>query len=221
MIGQMIMVGFTGRSERDPGVDRRARPTGQGHRSAAWCSIRRISARATSSARSPRSCAMPSPSLVPFIAVDQEGGLVQRLDAAERPHAIFPRRGSVGAQSELTLGRSRRASLRDMAEELAKAGFNLNFGPVVDLSLNPCNPVIVQRERSYRRRSQDRHHARPRLHHRPSRGRMSSPWPSTFPGHGSSQSRQPQVARRTSPRPGRRSSSSLTARSPRTGCSTR
>jgi beta-N-acetylhexosaminidase len=36
-----------------------------------------------------------------------------------------------------------------MAEQLAHAGFNLNFGPVVDLNLNPANPVIGQRQRSF------------------------------------------------------------------------
>jgi beta-N-acetylhexosaminidase len=36
-----------------------------------------------------------------------------------------------------------------MAAELAQAGFNLNFGPVVDLNLNPWNPVIGQRDRSF------------------------------------------------------------------------
>ena len=32
---------------------------------------------------------------------------------------------------------------------MAGAGINLNFGPVVDLSLNPCNNVIARRKRSY------------------------------------------------------------------------
>jgi beta-N-acetylhexosaminidase len=36
-----------------------------------------------------------------------------------------------------------------MAKELAGAGINLNFGPVVDLSLNPWNAVIARRKRSY------------------------------------------------------------------------
>ena len=36
-----------------------------------------------------------------------------------------------------------------MAAELAASGFNLNFGPVVDLNLNPWNPVIGQRDRSF------------------------------------------------------------------------
>ncbi len=36
-----------------------------------------------------------------------------------------------------------------MAKELAEAGFNLNLGPVVDLDLNPDNPVIGARQRSF------------------------------------------------------------------------
>jgi beta-N-acetylhexosaminidase len=36
-----------------------------------------------------------------------------------------------------------------MAEDEAYAGFNLNFGPVVDLNVNPSNPVIGQRDRSF------------------------------------------------------------------------
>jgi beta-N-acetylhexosaminidase len=36
-----------------------------------------------------------------------------------------------------------------MAHEIEEAGFNLNFGPVVDLSLNAGNRVIVQRKRSF------------------------------------------------------------------------
>jgi beta-N-acetylhexosaminidase len=36
-----------------------------------------------------------------------------------------------------------------MAEELAQAGVNLNFGPVVDLNSYPGNPVIARRKRSF------------------------------------------------------------------------
>ena len=36
-----------------------------------------------------------------------------------------------------------------LAEELASAGFNVNFGPVVDLNIVPENPIIGARERSY------------------------------------------------------------------------
>ena len=38
---------------------------------------------------------------------------------------------------------------KSMAQELAKAGFNLNFGPVLDLNLNRRNPVIGRLGRSY------------------------------------------------------------------------
>jgi len=36
-----------------------------------------------------------------------------------------------------------------MAAQLADAGFNMNLGPVVDLNLNPHNPVIGARDRSF------------------------------------------------------------------------
>ena len=35
------------------------------------------------------------------------------------------------------------------AQELAGLGFNVNFGPVVDLNLNPASPTIGRRGRSY------------------------------------------------------------------------
>ena len=36
-----------------------------------------------------------------------------------------------------------------MAAQLAKMGINLNFAPVVDLNLNPANPIIARYERSF------------------------------------------------------------------------
>ena len=36
-----------------------------------------------------------------------------------------------------------------MADELARAGFNMNYGPVVDLNLNRRNPIIARLGRSY------------------------------------------------------------------------
>jgi beta-N-acetylhexosaminidase len=76
---------------------------------------------------------------VPLVAIDQEGGRVQRL---REPLTVLPPMG--------TLGR-----LRDMetcvqvglllAEELGTLGFNLNFAPVVDVATNPDNPIIGDR----------------------------------------------------------------------------
>ena len=82
---------------------------------------------------------------IPFIAVDQEGGLVQLLTG----HGYFPSARSVGANPSFATPQAAERLYQTMAEELAKAGFNLNFGPVVDLSINPHNYVIVQRDRSF------------------------------------------------------------------------
>jgi beta-N-acetylhexosaminidase len=147
MIGQMIMVGFEGRSEGQPGViaarDQLATGTiggvvlypdniGPPEKLHALITYLRD--------------AKSWP--IPFIAVDQEGGLVQRL-TRRSGHGYFPSARSVGANPSLAAPQAAERLYRTMAEELAKAGFNLNFGPVVDLSLNPNNYVIVQRDRSF------------------------------------------------------------------------
>jgi beta-N-acetylhexosaminidase len=80
-----------------------------------------------------------------LVAVDQEGGKVARL---KKKHG-FP--GTVSAQF---LGKNddpdlTRRCAAATAAVLAKAGFNLNFAPLVDLNLNPANPVIGRFERSY------------------------------------------------------------------------
>lgn len=80
-----------------------------------------------------------------FVAVDQEGGRVCRLKE---------RFGFPPSLSEGYLGR------RDNIEETGKAaettaqtlrqlGINLNFAPVVDLNVNPENPIIGKIERSF------------------------------------------------------------------------
>jgi beta-N-acetylhexosaminidase len=147
MIGQMIMVGFPGNNERDPGVkavrDQLARgiiggvvlyPENIGPPD----KLRTL----TAFLRNAKS------SMVPFIAVDQEGGLVQRL-TRRNGHHYFPSARSVGRNPSYAVGDNAERLYASMAEELAYAGFNLNFGPVVDLNLNPANPVIGQRERSF------------------------------------------------------------------------
>ena len=150
---------------------------------------------------------------IPFIAVDQEGELVQRLTG----HGYFPSARSVGANPSFATPQAAERLYQTMAEELAKAGFNLNFGPVVDLSINPHNYVIVQRDRSFG--------ADPNTvatlagaFIRAHRARASRRWRSTFPG----MDRAPPTATRcspTSPPLGRRSRSRPTGRSPRKGCS--
>lgn len=86
--------------------------------------------------------ASPIPLLV---AIDQEGGNVSRL----KQSAGFP--PTVSAQelssiNDLSLTRRHAAQI---AETLAHLGINLNLAPVVDLNVNPDNPIIGRLGRSF------------------------------------------------------------------------
>jgi len=80
-----------------------------------------------------------------FIAIDQEGGKVARL----KPKYGFP--ASVSAQylGELNNLDSTRFYARQTAQTLADISINVNLAPVVDLNINPQNPVIGKLERSF------------------------------------------------------------------------
>jgi beta-N-acetylhexosaminidase len=144
MIGQMIMVGFAGRSEREPGVVAAHDQLANGVIGGVVLYPDNIgSAEQLRALTTYLRDAKSWP--IPFVAVDQEGGLVQRLTG----HGYFPSARSVGANPSFAAAQAAERLYQTMAEDLAKAGFNLNFGPVVDLSLNPNNYVIVQRDRSF------------------------------------------------------------------------
>ena len=82
-----------------------------------------------------------------LIAVDQEGGRVARLKEAR---GFLPSR-SAAQLNELSLRHPDSVSLEydRQAQQLRDLGFNVNFAPVVDLNVNPENPVIGKLERSY------------------------------------------------------------------------
>ncbi len=118
-----------------------------------------------------------------LVAIDQEGGKVSRL----KEKFGFP--PTVSAQSLGTtddLANTRRHALA-IAETVAALGINLNLAPVVDLNINPRNPIIGKLERSFSAdpmivtrhalefiRAHHAHNVRCALKH--------------FPGHGSSTS---------------------------------
>lgn len=79
-----------------------------------------------------------------FIAIDEEGGAVRRL---ARISGVEPIAGAaaVGKQGSLAAEQS----YGILARALSNLGFNLNFGPVVDLAINPDNAVIARLGRSY------------------------------------------------------------------------
>ena len=83
--------------------------------------------------------------LVPFIGIDQEGGKVQRLNG-RHGFTDIPTARAVAGEGSI---KAARETYEQLAGELEAAGFNVNFGPVVDLDLVPTNPIIGAKERSY------------------------------------------------------------------------
>lgn len=80
-----------------------------------------------------------------LVAIDQEGGMVNRLKpvygfAPTHTARYFGERNEVGA----TL-----AEAEQTAAVLRYLGINLNFAPVVDLDINPDSPAIGRYQRSY------------------------------------------------------------------------
>ncbi len=116
-----------------------------------------------------------------LIAIDQEGGQIARLKA---------RHGFSSTPSQAELGRwddqeRTRSSAREVGELLASLGINLNFAPVLDLAVNPDNPIIAALERSYGAEP-DRveRHARWTIQEFHRAGVLSAV--KHFPGHGAS-----------------------------------
>lgn len=184
-IGQMIMVGFRGLSVTDgaPIVqDIRKRhiggvilfdydvPTGTwGRNIASPGQLRRLIGALQEAAVTPL-----------FVAVDQEGGKVARL----KEKAGFPATHSqkkLGARGDPG-GTARQAERT--AKTLAGLGINLNFAPVVDLDLDPANPVVGRLERSFSRDPDTvSRHALAVVEAHRRHGVLTAP--KHFPGHGS------------------------------------
>jgi beta-N-acetylhexosaminidase len=145
-IGQTIMVGFSGADEHDPGVRTVRDELAKGLIGGVVLYPENIR-----SARQLRLLtaylANANSELVPFVAVDQEGGRVQRL-TKWTGYKHYPSAQKMGRDRALT-PEAARSLYGEMAKELAGAGINVNFGPVVDLSVNPWNTVIARRKRSY------------------------------------------------------------------------
>jgi len=145
MAGQMVMVGFRGTAPEHAGVKAVISEISQGsiggvmlmkHNIVSIAQVKRLTNALYKAAKAGN---QPTP----FISVDQEGGLVQRLRFTQYPSAA-----KIAKLSEhnaaVTYGK--------MACEIQSAGINVNFGPVVDLDINGRNnPVIGRLNRSYGR----------------------------------------------------------------------
>ncbi|WP_421951576.1 glycoside hydrolase family 3 protein [Pelagibacterium sp.] len=143
MAGQMVMVGFRGNAANSAGVRAVREQIARGEIGGVM--FLRTNVASLEAVRGiNRSLIAARPWLPPFIALDQEGGQIERLTAAVGFGEI-PSARAIAAQ---TPDRAR-AIYAGLADDLARLGFNVNFGPVVDLDLNPDNPIIGRYERAY------------------------------------------------------------------------
>ena len=84
------------------------------------------------------------PQLPLLISIDYEGGQVTRLSQRYGFPATRSARNVANKGEDVAL-----AQAVIMAQTLKQSGFNLNFAPVLDVNINPVNPVIAQKERSF------------------------------------------------------------------------
>ena len=99
-------------------------------------------------------------SLPLFIAVDQEGGRVDRLPFYRGFPAATLLPQALGLKEEMANKKGsqeeKEAALKEtydyakkIAQELSDLNFNLNFVPTVDININPTNPIIGGMGRSF------------------------------------------------------------------------
>ncbi|GLQ54621.1 glycoside hydrolase family 3 N-terminal domain-containing protein [Devosia nitrariae] len=144
MAGQMIVVGFEGDSVDDRSVAALREEIAQGHVGGVMYLKPNVASLAGVEAMNAAFRAA-SPDLPPFITLDQEGGAVERLTQAVGFTEI-PDAATVAARSSVA---EAEALYADLAQRLAALGFNVNFGPVADLDLNPDNQIIARYGRAF------------------------------------------------------------------------
>jgi beta-N-acetylhexosaminidase len=143
MIGQMLVIGFPGTSVQEEWPARIAKMIGNGEIGGVLLLGDNIESpeqlRELTGALRGAGGMFP-----PLIAVDQEGGAVQRLS---------PYKGFLGLPAAKTVAgtdvETAYALYAEQARQLVAEGITVNFGPVADLDLNPDNPIIGRLARSY------------------------------------------------------------------------
>ncbi|HEV7345686.1 MAG TPA: glycoside hydrolase family 3 N-terminal domain-containing protein [Devosia sp.] len=144
MAGQMIVVGFQGDDADDGSVVRLRDELAAGRLGGVMLlktNVKSLDAVAEMNA----SFRAASPDLPPLITLDQEGGAVERLTEAvgftEIPNAAAVAAGYSPDAAETLYA--------EMARSVAALHFTVNFGPVVDVNLNPDNQIIARFGRAF------------------------------------------------------------------------
>lgn len=79
-----------------------------------------------------------------FIAIDQEGGEIQRL---KPEHGFAP----IPSHKDLAMGdvKATYETAYDLGQRLSKLGINVDFAPLLDVDVNPESPAIGAKNRSF------------------------------------------------------------------------
>ncbi|UOM35087.1 glycoside hydrolase family 3 N-terminal domain-containing protein [Acuticoccus sp. I52.16.1] len=143
-IGQMLMVGFQGDDVDQPGPQRIARHIEAGRLGGVLIFRQNVKSEAALKRLTRLFRASAPPGLPVLIAVDQEGGQVQRL-TDKVGFVATPSAKRVAAEGEPAA----RRIYRRLADGLADWGFNVNLAPVVDLGNRSDNPIISKLGRAF------------------------------------------------------------------------
>ena len=138
-IGQMFMLDFRKKDGRDvTSVDEGIANTISKYKPGGVILFRENTVGTQQTLKLTRDYQKASPKIPLFIAVDQEGGAVTRLQSG----TVMPGNMALGAAGsrELTY-----ATAKATGSELNVLGINMDFAPVVDVNNNPSNPVIGTR----------------------------------------------------------------------------
>ncbi len=180
LIGEMLMLGFLGAEASAPWSQRLARQISAGQVGGVVFLGHNFKSRAGVASLTKLYNAAGG-RYRPLVSLDQEGGAVQRL-GKKLGYTSIPRARQVAQKMSAREAKSLYLSLADMVRG---AGFNFNLAPVVDLEIDPANPVVGKWGRAWGRDAEtvtrfataflDAHH---------DRGLACSL--KHFPGHGSS-----------------------------------
>lgn len=137
LIGSMLMLGFLGSDGSAAWAQRLARQISLGQAGGAVFLGHNFKSRAGVTQLTGMFTSAGNGSL-PLISLDQEGGAVQRL-GKKLGYKSVPRARDV---AKTMSPKQARALYAGLAGDVRAAGFNFNLAPVVDMEVDPTNPVV-------------------------------------------------------------------------------
>ncbi len=143
MAGQMVLVGFQGKGVSQAGVKAVTQDIAAGRIGGVLYLRNNIASQ--NGVLEMNRAFLAAASIVPLIALDQEGGSIERLT---RDVGFSEVPSAANIASNYTPPEALRI-YQGMAQGLKGLEFNTNLGPVVDLNINPNNPIIARYGRSY------------------------------------------------------------------------